>query len=165
MTRPGREFLGTQERWPWLLGFNGFTALLQLATLPFLPESPKFLVLNRGDRQACEKGGRRHAWLPGVLCIKTILSKVCFITTCLCSQALTRLWGPKDHSAAVEEMLEEKAVLQSTHNHSLIELLQNRALRWQLLTIVVTFSALQLCGINAVSSSEMHRAVLRLAKC
>ncbi|XP_068615801.1 solute carrier family 2, facilitated glucose transporter member 11-like, partial [Brachionichthys hirsutus] len=51
-----RELLGTPEGWPWLLGFNGFTAFIQLFTLPFLPESPKFLLLNRGDRQACEKG-------------------------------------------------------------------------------------------------------------
>ncbi|KAM9438651.1 solute carrier family 2, facilitated glucose transporter member 11-like isoform 2-T2 [Salvelinus alpinus] len=50
------ELLGTEDRWPWLLGFSGATALLQLITLPFLPESPKYLLLDRGDRQGCEKG-------------------------------------------------------------------------------------------------------------
>lgn len=39
-----------------MLGFSGATALLQLITLPFLPESPKYLLLDRGDRQGCEKG-------------------------------------------------------------------------------------------------------------
>uniref|UniRef100_UPI0037E7FF83 solute carrier family 2 member 11, like n=1 Tax=Semicossyphus pulcher TaxID=241346 RepID=UPI0037E7FF83 len=123
------ELLGTPERWPWLLGFNGFTALVQLSTLPFLPESPSFLLLDRGDRQACEK-------------------------------ALRRLWGNKDHSLKVEEMLEEKAALQGVHNHSVIELIQDKALRWQLITILVTFCALQLCGINAVYfySFEVFRA-------
>ncbi|XP_068191383.1 solute carrier family 2 member 11, like [Antennarius striatus] len=114
-----RELLGTLERWPWLLGFNGFTALVQLLTLPFLPESPKFLLLERGDRQACEK-------------------------------ALNKLWGSKDHSAAVEEMLEEKASLQNIQNRSVMELIRDQTVRWQLLTIIVTFVTLQLCGINAV---------------
>ncbi|XP_077398829.1 solute carrier family 2 member 11, like [Vanacampus margaritifer] len=50
-----RELLGTEDRWPWLLGFSGFAALFQLVTLPFLPESPKYLLLNRGDKRACEK--------------------------------------------------------------------------------------------------------------
>lgn len=53
---PCSELLGTEDRWPWLLGFSGATALLQLITLPFLPESPKYLLLDRGDRQGCEKG-------------------------------------------------------------------------------------------------------------
>lgn len=50
------ELLGSRQRWPWLLGFTGFTALLQLCTLPFLPESPRFLLLERGDQEACERG-------------------------------------------------------------------------------------------------------------
>lgn len=57
---PCSELLATQERWPWLLGFNGFAALLQLSTLPFLPESPRFLLLDRGDQQACERGPSTH---------------------------------------------------------------------------------------------------------
>ncbi|XP_038589655.1 solute carrier family 2 member 11, like [Micropterus salmoides] len=113
------ELLGTQERWPWLLGFNGFTALLQLFTLPFLPESPRFLMLEKGDQQACEK-------------------------------ALRRLWGHNDYSREVEEMMEEKAALQSVYSHSVMELIQNPTVRWQLLTIIVTFTTLQLCGINTV---------------
>uniref|UniRef100_H3CUP9 Solute carrier family 2, facilitated glucose transporter member 5 n=1 Tax=Tetraodon nigroviridis TaxID=99883 RepID=H3CUP9_TETNG len=113
------EFLGTRERWPWLLGFNGFAALLQLSTLPFLPESPRFLLLDRGDQQACER-------------------------------ALRKLWGDRDHSREVEEMLEEKAAQQGIRSHSVLELMRNRSLRWQLLTVLVSYLALQLCGINAV---------------
>ena len=65
--------------------------------------------------------------------------------------ALKRLWGDKDYSREVEEMMKEKAALQSVHSHSVLELIQNRKVRWQLLTIIATFTALQLCGINAVS--------------
>ncbi|XP_054613631.1 solute carrier family 2 member 11, like [Dunckerocampus dactyliophorus] len=124
-----REILGTKERWPWLLGFNAITALFQLLTLPFLPESPKFLLLDRGDQQACEK-------------------------------ALARLWGNKDHSTEVGEMLEEKAALQNIKSHSVMELFLDRTLRWQLITIMVAFGLLQLCGINAVYfySYEVFRA-------
>ncbi|KAL0182281.1 hypothetical protein M9458_021656, partial [Cirrhinus mrigala] len=35
------EVLGTEERWIWLLAFSGAAGLLQLLTLPFLPESPR----------------------------------------------------------------------------------------------------------------------------
>lgn len=59
----------------------------------------------------------------------------------------------------VEEMLEEKSALQSVRSHSVMELIQNQTLRWQLLTIVVTFTALQLCGINAVSSKQTQHSV------
>ncbi|KAF3702107.1 Solute carrier family 2, facilitated glucose transporter member 9 Glucose transporter type 9 [Channa argus] len=113
------ELLGTENGWPWLLGFNGFTALLQLLTLPFLPESPSFLLLDRADQPACDK-------------------------------ALKKLWGNKNYSREIEEMLEEKAALQGVRNFSAIELIQNKSLHWQLLTITVTFFTLQLCGINAV---------------
>ncbi|XP_074546484.1 solute carrier family 2 member 11, like [Halichoeres trimaculatus] len=113
------ELLGTHERWPWLLGFNGFTALVQLSTLPFLPESPSFLLLDKGDRPACEK-------------------------------ALRRLWGNKDHSMKVEEMLQEKVALQRVRSRSVLELIQDKTMRWQNITIFVVFGALQLCGINAV---------------
>lgn len=81
------------------------------------------------------------------------------------SAALRKLWGDKDYSTEVEEMLEEKAALEGVRSHSVLELIQNQSLRWQLLTILVGFTALQLCGINAVShvkrprnsADEMHQ--------
>ncbi|XP_029921693.1 solute carrier family 2 member 11, like [Myripristis murdjan] len=113
------ELLGTEDRWPWLLGFSGFTALLQLVTLPFLPESPRFLLLERGDHKGC-------------------------------TEAIRRLWGNKDYSVEVEEMLEEYAALQGVHYHTMMELIRNQTVRWQLLTVIVASVSLQLCGINAV---------------
>lgn len=65
--------------------------------------------------------------------------------------ALRRLWGNKDYSTEVEEMLEDKAALQRVRSYSVVELIQNQTVRWQLLTIIITFTTLQLCGINAVS--------------
>lgn len=113
------ELLGSRELWPWLLGFTGFTSLLQLVTLPLLPESPGFLLLVKGDHQACER-------------------------------ALKRLWGNRDFSVEMEEMLKEKAVQQDVGSRTVLQLLRNRDLRWQLISVIILFITLQLCGINAV---------------
>ena len=51
-------------------------------------------------------------------------------------------------------MLEERAALQSVRSHSVMELIKDQTLRWQLLTIFVTFTTLQLCGINAVGNVQ-----------
>ncbi|KAJ8287102.1 hypothetical protein GJAV_G00047680 [Gymnothorax javanicus] len=113
------ELLGAEERWPWLLAFNGFTAAIQLLTLPFFPESPCYLLLDRSDRQGCEK-------------------------------AMDWLWGRKSHSLEIEDMLKEHAALKGQRSLSVLELVQKRSERWQLLTILATFTGLQLCGISAV---------------
>lgn len=124
------QILGSRERWPWLLGFTGVTSLLQLVTLPLLPESPGFLLLARGDRPACE-------------------------------QAMKRLWGHRDYSLEMEEMLKEKALQHDVRSRTVLQLLRNRDVRWQLISVLVTFTTLQLCGINAVYfySFEVFRQV------
>lgn len=71
--------------------------------------------------------------------------------------ALRKLWGDRDHSREVEEMLEEKAAQQGIRSHSVLELMRNRSLRWQLLTVLVSYLALQLCGINAVSLVKQRK--------
>ncbi|KAJ0169297.1 hypothetical protein K1T71_015181 [Dendrolimus kikuchii] len=42
------SILGTPDGWPWLLSVTAVPAVIQLFTLPFCPESPKYLLLNRG---------------------------------------------------------------------------------------------------------------------
>lgn len=54
-------------------------------------------------------------------------------------------------------MLQEKVDLQKVRSRSVLELLLDRTVRWQLLTIVVVFITLQLCGINAVSGGGRGR--------
>ncbi len=68
--------------------------------------------------------------------------------------ALRRLWGNKDHSKEVEEMLEEKAALQGIRSHSVMEMIRTPTIRWQVATILVTFTTIQLCGINSVSDMK-----------
>ncbi|XP_016093817.1 solute carrier family 2, facilitated glucose transporter member 9-like [Sinocyclocheilus grahami] len=92
------EVLGAEEHWVWLLAFSGAAGLLQLLTLPFLPESPRYLLLEKADKHGCETGqNHRHLLI-----------------------------------------------------HGLMDLFLDHNVRWQLLTVLVTFVTLQLCGINAV---------------
>ncbi|XP_075424608.1 solute carrier family 2, facilitated glucose transporter member 9-like isoform X3 [Ascaphus truei] len=44
------EVLGTVSCWPVLLAMSGIWALAQLVTLPFFPESPPYLLMQRGDK-------------------------------------------------------------------------------------------------------------------
>ncbi|XP_075293197.1 solute carrier family 2, facilitated glucose transporter member 5 isoform X2 [Opisthocomus hoazin] len=51
--------LGNAEGWPILLGLTGIPSLIQLLTLPLFPESPRYLLIQKGDeekaRQALQK--------------------------------------------------------------------------------------------------------------
>ncbi|KAM5311609.1 solute carrier family 2, facilitated glucose transporter member 11 isoform 3-T3 [Glossophaga mutica] len=48
-----RELLGGPQAWPLLLASCLVPGLLQLASLPLLPESPRYLLIDRGDTEAC----------------------------------------------------------------------------------------------------------------
>ncbi|KAM4707283.1 solute carrier family 2, facilitated glucose transporter member 11-like [Discoglossus pictus] len=48
-----REFFGTEALWPQLLLFSGIMSLIQLVFLPLFPESPPYLLLNKGDKEGC----------------------------------------------------------------------------------------------------------------
>ncbi|XP_075425465.1 solute carrier family 2, facilitated glucose transporter member 9 isoform X4 [Ascaphus truei] len=49
------EIFGTESRWPCLFGFILVPSLIQLVVLPFLPESPPFLLLEKQDTEGAEK--------------------------------------------------------------------------------------------------------------
>lgn len=57
-----REILGSEALWPWLLASSGLSALVQLVTLPFFPDSPSYLLIQKGNEEACRKG-RVNAFL------------------------------------------------------------------------------------------------------
>ncbi|XP_053225999.1 solute carrier family 2, facilitated glucose transporter member 11-like isoform X1 [Podarcis raffonei] len=48
-----REILGAEESWPLLLASNAVPALIQLVLLPWAPESPRYLLIDRGDEESC----------------------------------------------------------------------------------------------------------------
>lgn len=48
--------MGNDDLWPLLLGFIFVPALLQCILLPFAPESPRFLLINRNEENKAKSG-------------------------------------------------------------------------------------------------------------
>lgn len=51
-----REVLGVDALWPILMAANALPALVQLLTLPFFPDSPRYLLIDKKDKEGCIKG-------------------------------------------------------------------------------------------------------------
>ncbi|XP_035383716.1 solute carrier family 2, facilitated glucose transporter member 9 isoform X3 [Electrophorus electricus] len=113
------EIFGHEDRWTFLFGFLAVPAILQLCVLPFLPESPRFLLIERRDEARAEK-------------------------------AFQAFLGKKDVSADLEEVHAESRAQNTLQVATPLELFQNRAVRWQIITIVVVMACYQLCGLNAI---------------
>ncbi|NXU68199.1 GTR5 protein, partial [Horornis vulcanius] len=45
--------------WPVLLGLTGIPSLLQLLTLPFFPESPRYLLIQKGNEEQARRALQR----------------------------------------------------------------------------------------------------------
>uniref|UniRef100_A0AAY4A8D5 Major facilitator superfamily (MFS) profile domain-containing protein n=1 Tax=Denticeps clupeoides TaxID=299321 RepID=A0AAY4A8D5_9TELE len=114
-----REILGSESCWEYLLASNGIPGFIQLLTLPWFPESPRYLLIDRGDKEACFK-------------------------------ALWRLRGCEVSQSEVDEILQEKAQSEGIRPRQPWELFRDRSVRWQLLSIIVISSAMQLCGNDSI---------------
>lgn len=55
-----RELLGRESCWQYLLASNAIPGIIQLLTLPWFPESPRYLLIDCGDKQACLKGMKTY---------------------------------------------------------------------------------------------------------
>ncbi|NXU17857.1 GTR5 protein, partial [Pardalotus punctatus] len=59
-----RDLLGTEDVWNVLLSFSGLVALIQLLFLPFFPESPPYLLMQKEDKAGCLKA-MKQLWGEG----------------------------------------------------------------------------------------------------
>ncbi len=59
-----KNVLGNEAGWPFLLGLTVIPGVLQLVTLPFCPESPKYLLLDKDDTESATNS---LTWLRGSL--------------------------------------------------------------------------------------------------
>ncbi|XP_013869860.1 solute carrier family 2, facilitated glucose transporter member 11 [Austrofundulus limnaeus] len=50
-----KEILGREEDWALLLSTTCIPAFLQLLFLPWFPESPRYLLIDKGDEEGCKK--------------------------------------------------------------------------------------------------------------
>ncbi|NWX53000.1 GTR11 protein, partial [Steatornis caripensis] len=48
-----REVLGVDALWPVLMAASAPPALVQLLTLPFFPDSPRYLLIDKKDKEGC----------------------------------------------------------------------------------------------------------------
>ncbi|NXO94237.1 GTR5 protein, partial [Certhia brachydactyla] len=53
------NILGNAEGWPVLLGLTGIPSLIQLLTLPFFPESPRYLLIQKGNEEQARRALQR----------------------------------------------------------------------------------------------------------
>lgn len=51
-----REVLGVEALWPVLMAVNALPALVHLLTLPFFADSPRYLLIDKKDKEGCIKG-------------------------------------------------------------------------------------------------------------
>lgn len=56
--------------WPILLALTGVPALIQLLSLPFFPESPRYTLIEKGDEETARQGTGTQAAHPGSQCTK-----------------------------------------------------------------------------------------------
>ncbi|XP_070759504.1 LOW QUALITY PROTEIN: solute carrier family 2 member 9, like 1 [Enoplosus armatus] len=114
------EILGREELWNVVLCVPTFFSVVQVIVLPFLPDAPRYLFIEKGDEKACKK-------------------------------ALQSLWGQGDYKQEMDEMLAEQAAIEAAPPKSPLQLLSDRTVRWQLITMSVIYCCNQLSGMSAIS--------------
>uniref|UniRef100_A0A3B4VI97 Solute carrier family 2, facilitated glucose transporter member 5 n=1 Tax=Seriola dumerili TaxID=41447 RepID=A0A3B4VI97_SERDU len=105
----GLEILGREELWNIVLCVPAFFSVVHVIVLPFLPDAPRYLFIEKDDDKACKK-------------------------------ALQSLWGQGDYKQEMDEMLAEQAAIEAAPPKSPLQLLRDRTVRWQLITMISTFS-------------------------
>lgn len=71
-----------------------------------------------------------------------------------CLPAFQRFLGKEDVSKELEEVHAEARAQETQQTASVLQLLRSPAVRWQLITVVITMMAYQLCGLNVVRCSH-----------
>uniref|UniRef100_A0A8C2IM49 Solute carrier family 2 member 11a n=1 Tax=Cyprinus carpio TaxID=7962 RepID=A0A8C2IM49_CYPCA len=115
-----REFLGSEPYWQYLFARNAIPGLIQLLTLPWFPESPRYLLIDCGDKEAC-------------------------------LMALQRLQGCEVQREELDEILQEQNETKGERAKQPWELFTDCSVCWQLITVAVLSSAMQLCGNDSKS--------------
>lgn len=81
----------------------------------------------------------------------------------LCLSALKWYRTRCNIQAEIEEMQEEQRSLSSVETLSVLKLLQDETVRWQVLTVVVINIGMQLSGIDAVSTLSNNKKKISMA--
>ncbi|XP_056258841.1 solute carrier family 2 member 9, like 1 [Seriola aureovittata] len=115
------EILGREELWNIVLCVPAFFSVVHVIALPFLPDAPRYLFIEKDDDKACKK-------------------------------ALQSLWGQGDYKQEMDEMSAEQAVIEAAPPKSPLQLLRDRTVRWQLITMSFIYCCNQLSGMSMIST-------------
>ncbi|XP_040291590.1 solute carrier family 2, facilitated glucose transporter member 9-like [Bufo bufo] len=130
------ELLGKDDTWPLFFSMVVVPTFVQICTLPFFPESPRYLLIDKSNI---------HATIDALRCFR----------------------GKYDVQDVIEEMQEEQRSLTSVENVSVCQLLLDRTLFWQILSVIVVNMGMQLSGIDAIwfyTNSIFENAGIPLAE-
>lgn len=119
-----RQILCTESLWVWLLAFNALPALIGLIMIFFLPDSPRYLMLEVKDRIGAEKALR---WLRQTEDVSVDMEEM-----------ETEANESKEDNPKEEE------------TYTMMRLLTERTLLVPLLITVILQVAQQFSGINAI---------------
>ncbi|NWH57052.1 GTR11 protein, partial [Geococcyx californianus] len=64
--------------------------------------------------------------------------------------AVKQLWGDGDHMAEINDMMAEQEAISGEKAKSVCDLFHDKAVRWQLITLFLVSSCMQLIGVNVV---------------
>jgi len=116
------QALGTEQWWPLLIALSAVAPLIQLITLPFLPESPRYLLLTKNKHEESVKAllWLRNADEPGQV------------------------------SEEVQAMASEKDSEQGEEGMSFLSVLRTAGIWKPLSLALIMHLSQQLCGINCI---------------
>ncbi|XP_031971399.1 solute carrier family 2, facilitated glucose transporter member 5-like isoform X3 [Corvus moneduloides] len=142
------ELLGEDRFWPLFLSVVVVPASLQLLLLHCFPESPRYLLIERNDICGATKDLTAHHTPDGSALLSHLVVPQDFHGAQHC--ALHRFLGTPDVQDVIKEMKEEQQSLSSMEMVSVWQLLRDRSVRWQTLSVVVVNAGMQLSGIDAI---------------
>uniref|UniRef100_A0AAV2M8R3 Major facilitator superfamily (MFS) profile domain-containing protein n=1 Tax=Knipowitschia caucasica TaxID=637954 RepID=A0AAV2M8R3_KNICA len=175
------EVLGRAELWNVLLCVPVGFSVLNLLLLPFFPEAPRYLFIEKGDDEACRSGEHRDSeHRDGEHRDSEHRDGEHRDGEHKDSEhrdsehrdrehrdgehrdsehrdrehrdALQSLWGPGDYKEEMEEMLMEKAAMEAAPPKSPLQLLSSRTVGWALFTLFLICGCNQMSGMSMVST-------------
>ncbi|XP_063769070.1 solute carrier family 2, facilitated glucose transporter member 9-like [Pseudophryne corroboree] len=67
-----------------------------------------------------------------------------------CTKAMDTIWGHRDHQPEIDEILTEQEHYKKTKNMTVLELVKEPSMRWQLYVVIIITITVQLSGIYAI---------------
>uniref|UniRef100_A0A667XIG5 Solute carrier family 2, facilitated glucose transporter member 5 n=1 Tax=Myripristis murdjan TaxID=586833 RepID=A0A667XIG5_9TELE len=123
------EVLGQESRWNFLFAFIALPPLSQLTVLSYMPESPRYLLIDKKDVAGAEI-------------------------------AFKRFLGKDNVTTELEEAQAESQAQNNVQTISVLGILRSKAVRWQIITVIISVPCNQFSGGSAVrfhSYIEMNR--------